>query len=82
MPMNRPLAPFVVLFLMGSLLYGDDTSYRNLNARQCPILDTPYRTLSGLEVGCEFPASTDATGWGDLSVYEWDAWVRCLELGR
>ena len=77
--MNRLFVPFVALLLTGSLLHGEDASYRNLDQRECPILDTPYRTLSGLEVGYEFPASSDAAGWGDLSVYELDAWVRCLD---
>lgn len=79
MPMNRLFASFVALFLMGSVLYGEDASYRNLDTRECPILDTPYRTHSGFEVGYELPAPTDAAGWGDLSVYEVDAWVRCID---
>jgi hypothetical protein len=77
--MAKFCSSFVILFLMGSLLHGADVSYRNLDNRICPILDTPYRTFCGLEVGYEFPSSTDATGWGKLSVYEVDTWIRCLD---
>ncbi len=71
---------FFVVGLGGSLAFGADSSFRNLDKRECPILDTPYRTLSGLEIGYIFTAPTDAPGWGEISVSEVDAWVRCLDI--
>ena len=66
-------------FLATSLAYGADSSYRNLDTRTCPVLDTPYRTAAGMQVGYEPPASTDAAGWDRLTVYELDAWARLLD---
>lgn len=73
-----PLA--LALTLAGTTaLSGPADSYRNLDKRECPILDTPYRTLSGLSVGYAFDAPVDAPGWGDLSYYEVDGWVRFMD---
>jgi len=77
--MKKYYLAIIASFLAGSLLYGADESYRNLDKRICPILDTPYRTLSGLEMIYEFSSKTDASGWGKLSVYDINAWVRLVE---
>lgn len=53
-------------------------SYRSFEERQCPILDTPYRTFRGLELGYVAPAGSLTAGWNDMSMMEVSAWGRVL----
>ncbi len=69
------LVPVLMAALLGRA-QDESESYRDLDSRDCPILDTPYRTLSALDIGYVFPAAADQSGWDDLSVIEASAWVR------
>lgn len=72
-------AALLVALWTGTPVGAAAESYRNLDDRECPILDTPYRTWSEYDIGYTLPASTDAIGWGDkLSVIDINVWLRFL----
>ena len=62
--------------------YDDDDAslYRDLDERECPILDTPFPLISGLEAYYTLPAKSTATAWDDIATIEVDAWIRFLYL--
>lgn len=54
----------------------NESGYRSDDRRECPVLDMPFRSSSGLALDYAFPAATTAAGWGDLGVVELNAWWR------
>lgn len=60
--------------------YDEGSMYRNLEERECPILDTPFSRMSALEVFYTLPAKSTATAWDDIAAAEIDAWLRFLYL--
>lgn len=75
------LAPVTVSFAaVEDSDYGNESLYRNMDERQCPILDTPFPLISGLEVFYTLPAKSTATAWDDIATTEVDAWIRYLYL--
>lgn len=78
---THSLLPLLSLILLSTTSLvaapGNTSEYRNLDNRECPILDTPFAALSALEFGYTPPARTTATGWDKTSVAELTAWVRC-----
>lgn len=76
---RRVFQVVVVLLVTGVVVLAapERESYRNMATRECPILDTPYRTRSGLNLTFTFPSDTGTTGWGDaMSVADVDLWIR------
>ena len=60
--------------------YDEGSLYRNLDERECPILDTPFPLMSALELRYTLPAKSTATAWDDIATAEVDAWLRFLYL--
>jgi len=76
---NRVVRLAGILLLAGSVVAASSgrESYRNVDDRECPILDAPYRTSFEIDVTYTFPAATGTTGWGDeLSVTDVGLWGR------
>ncbi|MDA0989829.1 MAG: hypothetical protein O3A51_03660 [Verrucomicrobia bacterium] len=69
---------FLVLAVAAAALaVAEEPLYRNLDARDCPVLDTPFRHDWELNVSYTMPADTGTTGWGDeLRVIDINWWVR------
>lgn len=68
-----------MLCAVSSLRAAEPASYRNLDTRECPVLDMPFRTFWGLEGGYAFPAESTAPAWDDVGMVEAVAWARFVD---
>lgn len=82
--MKNTISYTCTLIISGMLLTAgaaqEDSIYRDYSNRQCPILDTPFQSLSSLEIGYTMPAKNNAEGWDDVAVAEINTWLRLLYL--